>query len=208
LSSRAARPWAIRHHRRRRMRHRDSVGFARASRTFRRRSKQAACVNISESGEEHGPRRAEIKGQAVSGLHTGAEQAKKPLFLRFLSVRCDWEAPPGSRGFSLGSVAAKPNYCEHAIWMKQRLVNGFDDLAHTRDQKQHMPSSMTATGQGRDGWADLFFLKNALERGMTCGDVAGFLSRGEAEACTKAMQMKINYRRLGLYCHYRVRRGA
>jgi hypothetical protein len=95
--------------------------------------------------------------------------------------------------------------------MKQRLVNGFDDQAHTRDQKQHMPSSMTATGQGRDGWwapADLFFLKNALERGMTCGDVAGFLSRGEAEVRTKAKQMKINYRRLGLYYHYRVRRGA
>jgi hypothetical protein len=52
LSSRVARPWAIRHHRRRRMGHRDSVGFARASRTVRRRSKRAACVIISEFSEE------------------------------------------------------------------------------------------------------------------------------------------------------------
>jgi hypothetical protein len=81
----------------------------------------------------------------------------------------------------------------------------------TRDQNRHMPSSTTTTGQGRDGWwspSDLFFLKDALERGMTCGDVAGFLSRGEAEVRNKAKQMKINYRRLRLYCHYRVRRGA
>jgi hypothetical protein len=37
----------------------DSVGFARASRASRRKSKQAACVNILESSEERGPRRAE-----------------------------------------------------------------------------------------------------------------------------------------------------
>src|SRR5262245_45547879 len=90
-------------------------------------------------------------------------------------------------------------------------VPGTKHQPHTRDQKQHMPSSMTATGQGRHGWwspADLFFLKDALERGMTFGDVAGFLSGGEAEVRNKAKQMKINYRRLRLHYHYRLRRGA
>ena len=46
----------------------DSAGFARAPRTSRRRSKQAACVNISESSEE-----------CAGPFHDGAEQAKKSL---------------------------------------------------------------------------------------------------------------------------------
>lgn len=43
-----------------------SVGFTRASGTSRRRNKQAACVNISVSSEERGPRRAEI--ERASGM--------------------------------------------------------------------------------------------------------------------------------------------
>lgn len=74
-----------------------------------------------------------------------------------------------------------------------------------------MPSSMTTTRQGWDEWwlpSDLFFLKDALGRGMTCGDVAGFLSRGEEEVRNKAKQMKIPYGKLRDYCHYRLRRRA
>jgi len=74
-----------------------------------------------------------------------------------------------------------------------------------------MPLSMTTTRQGWDGWwsqSDLFFLKDALERGMTCGDVAGFLSRGEDEVRNKAKQMKIRYGQVRDYCHYRLRRRA
>ena len=95
--------------------------------------------------------------------------------------------------------------------MKQRLVTGFDHQPHTREQNWHMPSSMTTPRQRWDGWwspSDLFFMKDALERGMTCGDVAGFLSRGEDEVRNKAKQMKMTYRRSRLYCHYHLRRGA
>jgi hypothetical protein len=41
---------------------------------------------------------------------------------------------------------------------------------------------MTPTKEGRDEWwppSDLFFLKHALEHGMTFAEVAGFLSRNE-----------------------------
>ena len=58
---------------------------------------------------------------------------------------------------------------------------------------------MTTTNQSRDEWwspSDLFFLKDALERGMTCGDVAGFLSRCEGEVRNRAKQ---TYRRLRHY---------
>ena len=68
---------------------------------------------------------------------------------------------------------------------------------------------MTAIAQGRDEYwlpTDLLFLKDALGRGMTCAEVAGFLSRGEAEVRKKAKQMKIPYGRLPRYCHYRSRR--
>jgi hypothetical protein len=43
-----------------------------------------------------------------------------------------------------------------------------------------------------DWWSssDLLFLTLALERGMTCADVAGFLSRDEDEVRKKAKQMK------------------
>jgi hypothetical protein len=74
-----------------------------------------------------------------------------------------------------------------------------------------MPSSMTTPRQGWDGWwspSDLFSLKDALERGMTCAEVGDFLSRGEAEVRRKAKQMKIPYGQLRDYCHYRLRRGA
>lgn len=69
---------------------------------------------------------------------------------------------------------------------------------------------MTAIAQGRDEYwlpSDLLFLKDALGRGMTCAEVAGFLSRGETEVRNKAKQMKIPYKRLRHYCHYRLRRG-
>ena len=70
---------------------------------------------------------------------------------------------------------------------------------------------MTAIAQGRDEYwlpSDLLFLKDALGRGMTCAEVAGFLSRGEAEVRKKAKQMKIPPSGLRHYCHYRLRRGA
>jgi hypothetical protein len=58
---------------------------------------------------------------------------------------------------------------------------------------------MTSAKQSWDGWwppSDLFFLKDALARGMTCAEVAGFLSRSEAEVHKKAKQMKIPHARL------------
>ena len=70
---------------------------------------------------------------------------------------------------------------------------------------------MTAIVQSRDEYwlpSDLLFLQDALGRGMTCAQVAGFLSRGEVEVRKKAKQIKIPYRGLRHYCHYRLRRGA
>jgi hypothetical protein len=59
---------------------------------------------------------------------------------------------------------------------------------------------MTNTAnQSRDEWwspSDLFFLKDALGRGMSCAEVAGFLCRDEDEVRKKAEQMKISYGRL------------
>ena len=67
---------------------------------------------------------------------------------------------------------------------------------------------MTATAnQSPDEWwvpSDLLFLKLALEHGMTCAEVAGFLSRDEDEVRKKAKQMKISYGRLPRYYHYRL----
>jgi hypothetical protein len=37
--------------------------------------------------------------------------------------------------------------------------------------------------------ADLFFLKDALARGMSLGDIAGFLSRTEEEVQEKAREL-------------------
>jgi len=56
---------------------------------------------------------------------------------------------------------------------------------------------MMTLKQNRDEWWspwDLFFLRDALERGMTYAEVAGFLSRPEAVVRRKAKQMKIPYR--------------
>jgi hypothetical protein len=58
---------------------------------------------------------------------------------------------------------------------------------------------MTTAQQSRDEWwspSDLFFLKDALKRGMTYAEVAGFLCRDEDEVRKKAGQMKISYGRL------------
>jgi hypothetical protein len=58
---------------------------------------------------------------------------------------------------------------------------------------------MTSAQQSRDEYwlsSDLFFLKAALEQGMTCAEVAGFLSRDEDQVRNKAKQMKIPYGRL------------
>ena len=69
----------------------------------------------------------------------------------------------------------------------------------------------TTANQSLDEWwspSDLLFLKDALGRGMTCAEVAGFLSRGEAEVRKKAKQLRIPYGRSPHYCHYRLRRGA
>jgi hypothetical protein len=55
--------------------------------------------------------------------------------------------------------------------------------------------------------SDLFFMRHALEHGMTYAEVAGFLSRDETEVRNKAKQMKIPYKRSRHYCHYRLRRG-
>jgi hypothetical protein len=43
--------------------------------------------------------------------------------------------------------------------------------------------------------SDLFFLKNAIEHGMTHAEVAGFLSRDEDEVRKKAKQMKRRHSR-------------
>jgi hypothetical protein len=69
---------------------------------------------------------------------------------------------------------------------------------------------MTTANQSRNEWwspSDLFFMRHALEHGMTYAEVAGFLSRGETEVRNKAKQMKIPYKRLRHYCHYRLRQG-
>jgi hypothetical protein len=68
---------------------------------------------------------------------------------------------------------------------------------------------MTTVQQSQDEYwlpSDLLFLKDALGRGMTYGEAAGFLSRDEADVRKKAKQMKIPYGRLRHYSHYRVRR--
>jgi hypothetical protein len=65
---------------------------------------------------------------------------------------------------------------------------------------------MTTANQSRDEWwspSDLFFLTNALEHGMTCAEVAGFLSRDEDEVREKAKQMKGRHSR-----HRGLRRGG
>jgi hypothetical protein len=65
--------------------------------------------------------------------------------------------------------------------------------------------------QSRDEYwlpSDLFFLKDALERGMTLAEASGFLSRDEGDVRRKAKQMKIPYGQLRQYCHYRLRRRA
>ena len=72
-------------------------------------------------------------------------------------------------------------------------------------------SFMATLQQSRNEWwspSDLFFLKDALKRGMTYAEAAGFLSRDEDAVRKKAKQMKIPYGRLRHYSHYRVRRGA
>jgi hypothetical protein len=64
----------------------------------------------------------------------------------------------------------------------------------------------TTTKQNRNEWwspSDLFFLKDALKRGMAFTEVAGFLCRDEDEVRKKAKQLKIPRRR-----HHRdLRRG-
>jgi hypothetical protein len=69
---------------------------------------------------------------------------------------------------------------------------------------------MTTTNRRRGEWwspSDLFFLKDALGRGMNPAEVAAFLSRDEDEVRKKAKQMKLPYGRLRVYTHYRLRRG-
>jgi hypothetical protein len=70
---------------------------------------------------------------------------------------------------------------------------------------------MATVQQSRDEYwlpSDLLFLKDALKRGMTYAEAAGFLSRDETEVRKKAKQMKIPYRRVRHYSHYRLRREA
>jgi hypothetical protein len=69
---------------------------------------------------------------------------------------------------------------------------------------------MMTSKQSRDEWWspwDLLFLGDALERGTTCAEVGGFLSRSEAAVRKKAKQLKISYRQVRHYTHYRIRRG-
>jgi hypothetical protein len=66
------------------------------------------------------------------------------------------------------------------------------------------------TKQNRDEWwspSDLFFLKDALKRGMTHAEVAGFLSRDEEAVRNKAKQLKTSSKRLRHSHHRRLRRG-
>jgi hypothetical protein len=70
---------------------------------------------------------------------------------------------------------------------------------------------MTAVQQSQDEYwlpSDLFFLKHALEHGMTHAEVAGFLSRDEEEVRNKAKQLKKKYGRLRHSPHRSLRRGA
>jgi hypothetical protein len=69
---------------------------------------------------------------------------------------------------------------------------------------------MTTANQSRHEWwspSDLFFMRHALEHGMAFTEVAGFLCRDEDEVRKKAKQLKISYRRVRHYTHYRIRRG-
>ena len=92
-----------------------------------------------------------------------------------------------------------------------QTINLARRLVYNERRSNRALSTMTMTpNQRRDEWwppSDLLFLKDALGRGMTYAEVAGFLSKGEAEVRNKARQMKIPYGRLGHYSHYRLRRG-
>ena len=57
---------------------------------------------------------------------------------------------------------------------------------------------MATAQQNQDEWwspSDLFFLKDALKRGMTYAEAAGFLSRDEDAVRKKAKQMKRRHSR-------------
>jgi hypothetical protein len=88
---------------------------------------------------------------------------------------------------------------------------GLDFISLVLGLRPGPPVLMTTANKSRNEWwspPDLFFLRDALERGMTPAEAAGFLSRDEDEVRKKAKQMKIPYGRLPRYCHYRLRRGA
>jgi hypothetical protein len=75
----------------------DSVGFARASRTSRRRSKQAACVTISESSGERGPRRAEIeRASGYAGSHPARFNGSNSAHIRAFRVPPALSRSPGT----------------------------------------------------------------------------------------------------------------
>ena len=89
--------------------------------------------------------------------------------------------------------------------------NASDNLVYNERRNKVGPRFMTTANQSRDEWwspSDLLFLKDALARGMTYAEAAGFLSRDEDEVRKKAKQMKIFYGRLRHYSHYRVPRRA
>jgi hypothetical protein len=91
--------------------------------------------------------------------------------------------------------------------VRASLLSGALSLGDTQHKRRPL---MTTAEQTRNGWwwspSDLVFLRDALERGMTLAEAAGFLSRDEDEVRKKAKQMQISYGRLPRYSHYRLRR--
>jgi hypothetical protein len=97
-----------------------------------------------------------------------------------------------------------PMYKERVLQCRRRETSSDDSF--TMSDATSGLSFMTTANQSRDEWwspSDLFFLTNALEHGMTCAEVAGFLSRDEDEVREKAKQMKGRHSR-----HRGLRRGG
>jgi hypothetical protein len=91
------------------------------------------------------------------------------------------------------------NLCEpRRVVLPQGNFVGNPHFIITHTLKKRRSIMTTVKHSPTEYWepSDLLFLKDTLEHGMTCTEVAGFLSRDEDEVCKKAEQMKIPLRRL------------
>ena len=64
----------------------------------------------------------------------------------------------------------------------------YDNLVYNERRNKECARFMTTANQSRDEWwapADLFFLKHALQHGMTHAEVAGFLGAQQSAADEK-----------------------